>query len=91
MITFEMEHGQGIQSIKGSVSDIVTFRDNPDDVNKLSFHVVRNNTELLEIYGSHARDMLLAFLNGATDRHQKTFKTGIELELARRKNDTHGL
>ena len=75
--------------LKAVCGDIVKFRDNIQNFRRVRFSIERNGYQLLEISGSHAQDMLIAFLDSATDQHLKAFRDGIDEELERRKNDTH--
>jgi len=89
MIVINTEFSRWKRPIRAVCGDSVEFQDNPQSFRRIGFSIKRNGHELLEISGSHAQDMLIAFLENATDRHLKAFRDGIDGELERRKNDTH--
>ena len=95
MIEINTEHMRWKRPLKAVCGDRVKFKDNIQNFRRVGFSIERNGYQLLEISGSHAQDMLIAFLNDATDFHLKQFMKGIQEELdmresrRERKNDTH--
>ena len=95
MIVINTEFPRWKRPIRAVCGDSVEFQDNPQNFRRVGFSIERNGYQLLEISGSHAQDMLIAFLNDATDFHLKQFMKGIQEELDMResrrelKNDTH--
>lgn len=66
------------KDIKASPYVHVEFHDSPDDLYKIAFHFYQNDRHILEVSGAHAKEMLIGFLDGATKRHLRAFKDGIE-------------
>ena len=66
------------KDIKATPYVKVEFHDNPDQYSKIAFHFYQNDRHILEVSGAHAREMLVGFLDGATKRHLRAFKDGIE-------------
>jgi hypothetical protein len=81
MIDIDIEYARFNRPIRARCDDRVIFRDNPQNFRRIAFFIERNGHELLEISGSHAHDMLISFLNSASEFHLKQFMKGIQEEL----------
>ena len=67
--------------IKHTPSMAAQYRDNPDDLYKAEFTVTREDVVVLELTGATARDLIIAFMDGAHRRTLRVMRDIIEEKL----------